>query len=115
MSGLSIGLIIYGVILVVVCLRILYETHSSTKTIAYLLFCIFVPFIGIGFYLAFGINYWKLKLYSNKLAEDKKLLKEMNDNLDTSAVLTKFDVLDDNEELATMLVKILQSPITSSN
>lgn len=115
MSGISIGLIIYGGILILICLRILYETHSSTKTIAYLLFCIFVPFIGIGFYLAFGINYWKTKLYSGKSLEDKKLLKEMNSRLDTSAVLSKFDALEDNEELATMLVRILQSPITGGN
>ncbi len=51
--------IIYVTIVIVICLRIIYETRSTTKTMAYLLFCIFIPFIGIGFYLLFGINYWK--------------------------------------------------------
>jgi cardiolipin synthase len=58
--------LIYVSILVVVCLRILYETRSTNKTLAYLLFCIFVPLIGIIFYLLFGINYWRKKLYDKK-------------------------------------------------
>lgn len=114
MDGFLIGSIIYFVVLFFVCLRILYETHSSTKTLAYLLFCIFFPVIGIVFYLAFGVNYWKTKLYSSKLAEDENLLKEMHENLPQQDKRSDFPD-DDNGELAAMIVRSLQSPVTFNN
>jgi len=67
MSWKWISTIIYIIILAAVCLRIIYETRSTTKTMAYLLFCLFVPVVGIAFYLVFGINYWRKKLYDKKI------------------------------------------------
>ena len=64
--------VMYIIIVVAVCLRIVYDTRSTTKTMAYLLISIFLPVAGILFYLIFGINYWKLKLYDKKSAEGKK-------------------------------------------
>jgi len=52
-----IGEMIYIVVLLLVCLRIIYDTGSTTKTLAYLLFAIFLPVVGIVFYFSFGINY----------------------------------------------------------
>ncbi len=114
MDGIWIALVIYLVVLFLVCLRILYETHSSTKTLAYLLFCIFFPVVGILFYLAFGVNYWKTKLYAKKLAADEKLLQEMHDNLPEQEKRSAFPD-DDNGELATMIVSSLRSPVTFDN
>jgi cardiolipin synthase len=117
MDWVTVGIIIYCVLLLLVCLRILYETHSATKTMAYLLFCCFVPVIGIFFYIAFGINYWRRKRYSKKMGLDVKLLEQMeklykgNDGL-----VSKKDVaMEDTAGLATMLVKNLQSPLTRHN
>ncbi len=111
------GCIIYGIILLLVCLRIVYETHSPTKTMAYLLFCIFVPVIGIGFYLAFGINYWRKKRYSRKMGLDVKLLEHMQKQLSNcDAIVKQNDLsLGDAGELATMLITNLQSPLTRHN
>ena len=50
---------IYVAVLIVICFRIIFETRSTNKTLAYLLFAIFIPVIGIGFYLLFGVNYWR--------------------------------------------------------
>jgi cardiolipin synthase len=72
-----IALIIYSIILLVVYLRILYDTQSSTKAIAYLFLCTFLPVFGILFYLAFGINYWKKKRYSKKMNENEKMLNRL--------------------------------------
>jgi len=113
-----IGTIIYLVILVLVCLRVIFETHSSTKTLAYLLFCIFIPVIGIFFYITFGINYWKLKLYSNKAAEDEKMLRQLKKNIPhySHTIVTAEEVADDqNAELASMLIKDIKSPLTRYN
>ena len=109
---------IYLTILVVVCLRILYETRSSNKTLAYLLFCIFVPLIGIIFYLVFGINYWRKKLYDKKMSADEKILEQLRTDiiLYTEESVQHQDLVDaDNMELATMLIKDLHSPLTRKN
>jgi len=118
MNWTQVATIIYLVILVLICLRIIYETHSSTKTIAYLLFCIFVPFIGIGFYLAFGINYWRRKLYTKKMGEDEKMLQQMKKHIlqYNETIIKPEDISgNDNAELAAMLLKDLQSPLTRHN
>ena len=113
------GIIIsYLVILLLVCIRVIFETHSSTKTLAYLLFCIFIPVIGIVFYLTFGINYWKLKLYSKKAAEDENLLRQLKKNIPhySQTIVTAEEAAGmQNAELVAMLIKDLKSPLTRYN
>ncbi len=118
MSWTWIVIIIYLIILVTVCLRIIFETHSSTKTLAYLLFCIFIPVIGIFFYLTFGINYWKIKLYSKKATEDEKLLKQLKKNIPyyETTIVKQADISSmENAELASLLIKDIKSPLTRYN
>lgn len=118
MSWTWIVIIIYLVILITVCLRIIFETHSSTKTLAYLLFCIFIPAIGIIFYLTFGVNYWRIKLYSKKAAQDEKLLEQLKKNIsyyDTTIVKPADLAGMENAELASMLIKDIKSPLTHYN
>ncbi len=110
--------IIYTVILVLICLRIIYETRSTNKTLAYLLFCIFIPLIGIGFYLVFGINYWRKKLYEKKKTQDEKILEQLKKEISqyTEESLKQPDgAASDNNELAAMLIKDLNSPLTHKN
>lgn len=118
MSWIWIAIIAYGAILLLTCLRIIFETHSSTKTLAYLLFCIFIPVIGLIFYFTFGINYWRIKLYYNKLAEDEKLLKQIRKNIPyfpASAGTEDNASLMQNAELVSMLIKDIKSPLTRNN
>ena len=118
MVWIWIVLIVYTIILILVCLRIIYETHSSTKIMAYLLFCAFIPVIGILFYLAFGINYWKKKLYSKKMGQDEKVLQQMKKNIlqyNETVVELPDTGGNANAELAAMLIKDLQSPLTRHN
>ncbi|MDQ3141788.1 MAG: cardiolipin synthase [Bacteroidota bacterium] len=113
-----IWLIIYFVFLTLVCLRIIFETHSSTKTLAYLLIVIFLPLIGIPFYLAFGINYWRKKLYSKKSGHDEKLHEELKKKIInyTQSIVKPEDLTGaEYSELATMLIKDLHSPLTRHN
>lgn len=110
--------IIYAVILVIVCLRIIYETHSTTKTMAYLLFCIFVPVAGIIFYLVFGVNYWRKKLYEKKISQDEQILAQLKKDVSLymeESLEYKDVVSPDNVELAAMLIKDLKSPVTRKN
>lgn len=64
--------VIYILFLTGVCLRIIYDTQSVTKTLAYLLLVIFLPIIGVFIYFSFGINYRKNKLYSKKIVQDQQ-------------------------------------------
>lgn len=114
----SIMLIVYGVILLLVCLRIIFETHSSTKTLAYLLVCIFIPVIGILFYITFGINYWKKKLYTKKSTSNERMLEELKLKVlqyGRESVKSESLVDEDVRELATMIIKDNYSPLTRKN
>ena len=118
MNWIWISVIVYIVLLLLVCIRIIFETHSSTKTIAYLLFCIFAPVIGIFFYTAFGINFWRKRLYTKKAGSNDKLLKELKTNFPNyaSAAVTKEEASTmQNAELAAMVIKDIESPLTRCN
>lgn len=59
--------IIYFIIVAGVSMRIIYDTDTISKTLAYLLLVVFIPLFGIFFYFSFGVNYRKRKMYSKKL------------------------------------------------
>ncbi len=118
MNWIWIAVIAYLAILLFTCLVIIFETQNSSKTLAYLLFCTFVPVIGMFFYYAFGVNYWKIKKYAGKQAEDEKLLKQIQKISPhyQQATVAKEDVfLKQHAELANMLIKDIKSPVTSNN
>jgi len=54
-------------LLIAVCIRILFNTNSPSKTVAYLILVITIPFFGVFFYFSFGDNYKKKKLYLKKI------------------------------------------------
>jgi len=115
---LVIGEVIYVLILIFVCLRIISDTNSTTKTLAYLLFAVFVPFFGIGFYFFFGINYRNRKMYSKKLFENADMAKRLREELYhySRQIFNENDAaLQGNKELAYMLLKDSMSPLTSNN
>ena len=118
MNWTYIGLIAYLLVVILVCLRVIYDTRSATKTMAYLMLCIFIPVGGIIFYILFGINYWRRKMYDKKSGDDKKMLEILKREMPVYAaesVDSSYMEDEDNKELAEMLVKELQSPLTRRN
>ncbi len=77
MNWYIIAIAIYVVLTISVCLRILYDTDSTSKTFAYLLVTLLLPGIGMGIYFAVGANYRKNRLYSKKIVNDNKLFNEI--------------------------------------
>ncbi|GJH41710.1 major cardiolipin synthase ClsA [Capnocytophaga sp. HP1101] len=63
--------ILYVLFIIAVCLRIVWDTRSVSKALAYLLLVIFVPILGAIFYFSFGINYRRHKIYHKKLSVDQ--------------------------------------------
>jgi len=109
---------VYIAIVIAVCLRVIYETRSATKTMAYLLLILFIPIGGIVFYILFGINFWKTKLYSRKSMDDEKMLNRLKKEMDIymKETISPNDLsVENNRELAVMVEKELRSPLTRRN
>ena len=110
--------IVYIIILILVCIRIIFDTRSSSKTLAYLLLAIFFPIGGMLFYFIFGINYHKRLIYSKKLVNDEVQLKELNKRtISLSARNLKKNALEvgNGQSLVSLLMNDSMSPLTSGN
>ncbi len=108
--------IIYFLFLMLVGLRIIYDTHTNSKTLAYLLLVIFLPVIGIILYFSIGINYRKRKMFSKKLMQDEDyILKVRSDVFRSSqAILQNIPILKWSG-LANLILNDTYSPITAGN
>lgn len=65
--------IFYTLLIAATCLRIIYDTRSTSKTLAYLMLTVFLPILGMIIYFCIGTNYRKRKLYSKKITKDEQL------------------------------------------
>ena len=99
--------LLYLLVLVIVCIRIIYDTDSTAKTLAYLLLAIFLPLFGIFFYFSFGINYRKRELYSKKIINDDNLWDQIKQNISLYSVQTYYNIAEEdrpNKHLAKYLI-----------
>lgn len=118
MDWLLLGLILYAVIIVGICLRIIYDTNSNDKALAYILVAIFVPLLGVAIYFAFGINYRKEKLYSKKIVSDKATLETLRERItleSEKAWSTTDPVIQKHKKLALYLLNDGMSPLAGNN
>ena len=109
--------VIYILFLTGVCLRIIYDTQSVTKTLAYLLLVIFLPIFGVFIYFSFGINYRKNKLYSKKIVQDQKQEDLVLAKLESYNLKNLKGIKDDDHfsVLMKMIYETDRSPLTTNN
>lgn len=109
--------IVYALVVIFVMLRVLYDTRSSTKALAYILFIVFVPFVGIIFYFSVGINYRKRKLYSKKIIEDEPLRKRIRSRMRaySESVSRSGLVANRYQNLTEYIRRAGSSPLTANN
>lgn len=110
--------IIYLLIVVGVCLRVIYDTQSVNKSISYLLVVIFLPVIGILIYFTFGINYRNRKMYSKKLIDNEKLEQQYRDQIlrESREIIHSADTkMSEHKALAKLLLHDDYSPLTRNN
>lgn len=107
----------YGILVVFVILRVLYDTRSSTKALAYILFIIFIPIAGMLFYFTFGINYRKRKLYSKKIIADEPIRKRIRERLNvySEAIGDSGLIPKDYQNLYEFIRRCGSSPLTANN
>ncbi|QFZ54135.1 cardiolipin synthase [Oceanihabitans sp. IOP_32] len=117
MDWILLGEIAYILIMVAVIFRVLIDTRSSTKALAYILFIVFVPFIGMIFYLSFGINYRKQKLYSKKIVEDEPLRQRIRAKMNSySEAVSNSGLIGKNRHaLVEFIRRAGTSPLTANN
>ncbi len=99
--------IVYILVVVSVTLKIIYDTHNPVKTLGYLLLVVFIPVVGILFYLSFGVNYRKQKLYSKKIVSDDVLFESVKQrilSLSHQQMELRASLLDDKVGLAQMML-----------
>ncbi|HWD89601.1 MAG TPA: cardiolipin synthase [Mucilaginibacter sp.] len=118
MSWLLLVVIVYIIVVTAVCIRIIYDTRSTDKALAYVLVTIFLPVLGMAIYFGFGINYRKEKLYSKKISNDKavleRLLKEITLESE-KAWDTKEPAIQKHKKLALYLLNDGMSPLSGGN
>lgn len=109
--------IVYVIVILLVIFRVLLDTRSGVKALAYILFIILIPFVGMIFYLFFGINYRKRKLYSRKIVEDEVLRQEiLNRTRSYSDQLIQSGLLSPNHHnMARFIQNTSTSPLTGNN
>ncbi|MBA6151339.1 cardiolipin synthase [Gelidibacter maritimus] len=109
--------IAYALLVIIVILRVLLDTRSSTKALAYILFIIFVPFIGMIFYFSVGINYRKRKLYSKKIVDDEPFRKSIKErmNIYSESISNSGLVASEYQNLSEFILRSGFSPLTANN
>ncbi|AUC86653.1 cardiolipin synthase [Polaribacter sp. ALD11] len=109
--------IIYALIVILVILRVLYDTRSGTKALAYILFIVFIPIFGMLFYFSFGINYRKRKLYTKKIVQDEPLRKRLKNKINSysNSILKSVLVADKYHNLIEFIHRSGNSPLTANN
>jgi len=116
-SWLLVAEVLYVILVILVCMRVIYDTRSATKTLAYLLLIIFLPVIGMFTYFSFGINYRRRKLYSKKLQMNETMERSLNNRIQTTS-LEAYDQgkvsVSNNDRLFHYLLKE-GSPLTGGN
>ena len=118
MKWILIAQIVYVIIVILTCLRIIYDTHNNSKTLAYLLLVFIAPFIGIIFYFSIGINYSKRKMFSKKLSSDEDLMIDIRENVFkySATVLDQNRVeIGDSKFLSNLILSDTLSPLTENN
>lgn len=107
--------ILYTLFLLFVAVRIVINTTTPSKGIAYLLLIILFPVGGIIIYLSVGLNYRKSKLYRKKIDIDKKIFPQIEER---RISYSKETLLNHQEKLGTFysMVKLLgRKSIISDN
>ena len=110
--------IIYTIILTLILFVMVMENGSPTKTLAWILFLLFVPVVGIVVYFFLGKNYRKNKIFNLKKTKDHEIYDDFVDysfeNFDQTNIL-QYEPLHIKSRLIKLLIKNSKALLTSGN
>lgn len=101
---------LYILTVISVAINVILENRNPVRTLAWIIVLVTVPFIGFLFYLYFGINYRKVKMFSMKELGDMKWLQYMSE--DQKQLIKKSEFLHKRE---TMEVKKLMTLLLNNS
>ncbi|SDB32708.1 cardiolipin synthase [Flavobacteriaceae bacterium MAR_2010_188] len=110
--------VFYAVLVIYVSLRIIWDTRSHSKTLAYVMLVVFFPLVGVAIYYSFGVNRRKRKIYDAKLFKNKELREKLNKQIRAESEDILDDVnhgIDENNKLIKFLINETLSPVTDNN
>ena len=101
-----------------VAFNVMLENRNPVRTLAWIVVLIMIPFLGFLFYLYFGINYRKVKMFSMKGLGDMKWLQYMSE--DQKQLIKKSEFLQRREtievrKLMTLLLNNSKALLTRYN
>ncbi len=118
LNWLLIGQGLYVLLTIAVCLRIIYDTRTTSKTLAYLLLTIFLPVVGMIVYFTVGTNLRLKSLYSKKLTDDEALSMRISEQVVNTSREQMEQATTDMQhyrKLARLMVRDTLSPLTGNN
>lgn len=109
---------LYILTVISVIINVILENRNPVRTLAWIIVLVAVPFIGFLFYLYFGINYRKIKMFSMKGQGDMKWLQYMSE--DQKQLIKKSEFLHKREtvevrKLMTLLLNNSKALLTRFN
>lgn len=102
-------IILYLLTVLIVAVNIVLENRNPVRTLAWVTVILLIPILGIIFYLYFGVNYRKIKMFSMKGLGDMKWLQYMSE--DQKQRLKKAELLkkEDMEEVRKLMTLLLNN------
>lgn len=109
---------LYILTVISVTINVILENRNPVRTLAWIIVLVAVPFIGFLFYLYFGVNYRKVKMFSMKGLGDMKWLQYMSE--DQKQLIKKSELLHKREtaevrKLMTLLLNNSKALLTRYN
>jgi cardiolipin synthase len=109
---------IYFAAVILLAAKIIMDTKTTSKTLAYLLLIIFIPVAGIVIYFVFGVNYRKNKFYNFKFEINEEFYKDIQNYIETTheeSLNTSGDQLKEYITTINFLYNVAYSPMSSKN
>lgn len=109
---------LYFVGVILLSAKIITDTKTTSKTLAYLLLIIFLPFVGILIYFFFGVNYRKNKFYDFKIERNETIYNEIQQFVQSShhkVLASHQEELQKYFSTTSFLFNATNSPLTEQN
>ena len=116
--AINIGILLYILTILAIIYTIILENRNPVRTLAWILVLVLVPGIGLFFYIYFGMNYRKIKMFSMKGLGDFKWLQYMSEDQKQrikKAELLKKEDMEAVKPLMTLLLNNSKALLSRNN
>ncbi len=102
-------IVLYLLTVLMVAFNIVLENRNPVRTLAWVAVLLFVPLVGMIFYLYFGVNYRKIKMISMKGLGEMKWLQYMSEDQKQRVQKTEFLKKEDMKDVRKLMTLLLNN------